>query len=97
MSDKDNIKLKTDTLSSRKSGSSVGVHVKRKRKIIAKPLQKQSESIKSTLVDKKESTNSQVLKNSNMKKNLNHRSKFLNRLYKTSKSQKNKKLIKMKK
>ena len=37
MTDKDNIKLKTDTLSSRKSGSSVGVHVKRKRKIIAKP------------------------------------------------------------
>ncbi len=37
MTDKDNIKLNTDTLSSRKSGSSVGVHVKRKRKIIAKP------------------------------------------------------------
>ena len=37
MTDKDNIKLKTDTLSPRKSGSSVGVHVKRKRKIIAKP------------------------------------------------------------
>ena len=37
MTDKDNIKLKTDTLLPRKSGSSVGVHVKRKRKIIAKP------------------------------------------------------------
>ena len=37
MTDKDNIKLKTDTLSPRKSGSSVGVYVKRKRKIIAKP------------------------------------------------------------
>tara|TARA_Y100000768_G_scaffold385192_1_gene370807 strand:- start:25131 stop:27299 length:2169 start_codon:yes stop_codon:yes gene_type:complete len=35
MTDKDNIKLKTDTLTSRKSGSSSGVHVKRKRKIIA--------------------------------------------------------------
>ena len=37
MTDKDNIKLNTDTLSSRRSGSSVGVHVKRKRKIITKP------------------------------------------------------------
>jgi hypothetical protein len=37
MSEKDNIKLKTDTLSSRKSSPSSGVHVKRKRKIIAKP------------------------------------------------------------
>ena len=37
MTDKDNIKLKTDTLSSRKSDSSVGVHVKRKRKILVKP------------------------------------------------------------
>ena len=36
MTDKDNIKLKT-ILSPRKSGSSVGVHVKEKRKIIAKP------------------------------------------------------------
>ena len=35
MTDKDNIKLKTDTLSSRKSSSSTGVHVKRKRKIVA--------------------------------------------------------------
>ena len=42
MTDKDNIKLKTDTLSSRKSGSSVGVHVKRKRKIIAKPSSSQT-------------------------------------------------------
>ena len=37
MTDKDNIKLKTDTLSTIKSSSSAGVHVKRKRKIIAKP------------------------------------------------------------
>lgn len=36
MSDKDNIKLKSDTLSSRKSTSSSGVHVKRKRRIVAK-------------------------------------------------------------
>ncbi len=37
MTEKDNIKLRTDTLSSRKSAASAGVHVKRKRKIIAKP------------------------------------------------------------
>ena len=42
MTDKDNIKLKTDTLSPRKSGSSAGVHVKRKRKIIAKPSSSQT-------------------------------------------------------
>ena len=36
MSEKDNIKLKSDTLSSRKSTSSSGVHVKRKRRIVAK-------------------------------------------------------------
>ena len=42
MTEKDNIKLKTDTLSSRKSGSSAGVHVKRKRKIIAKPADKKT-------------------------------------------------------
>ena len=42
MTDKDNIKLKTDTPSPRKSGSSIGVHVKRKRKIIAKPLSSQT-------------------------------------------------------
>ena len=41
MSEKDNIKLKTDTLSSRKSSASAGVHVKRKRKIIAKPVSKE--------------------------------------------------------
>jgi hypothetical protein len=40
MSEKDNIKLKTDTLSSRKSSASAGVHVKRKRKIIAKTVTK---------------------------------------------------------
>ena len=37
MSEKDNIKLKTATLSSRKSSASAGVHVKRKRKVITKP------------------------------------------------------------
>ena len=42
MSEKDNIKLKTDTLSSRKSSASAGVHVKRKRKIVAKPVSKES-------------------------------------------------------
>ncbi len=52
MTDKDNIKLKTDTLSSRKSGSSVGVHVKRKRKIIVKPTSAQASE--SSLSVKKE-------------------------------------------
>tara|TARA_B100000035_G_scaffold307647_1_gene311219 strand:+ start:1996 stop:4158 length:2163 start_codon:yes stop_codon:yes gene_type:complete len=56
MTEKDNIKLKTDTLSARKSGSSAGVHVKRKRKIITKPattkLTEQSTSVKK--VSKKE-------------------------------------------
>jgi len=37
MTEKDNIKLKADTVSPRKTGTSAGVHVKRKRKIIAKP------------------------------------------------------------
>ena len=36
MTEKDNIKLKTDTISPRKTGTSAGVHVKRKRKIITK-------------------------------------------------------------
>ena len=54
MTDKDNIKLKTDTLSSRKSGSSAGVHVKRKRKIIAKPSSSQATySSRSTKKDEK--------------------------------------------
>ena len=54
MTDKDNIKLKTDTLSSRKSGSSAGVHVKRKRKIIAKPSSSQTpQSSRSTKKEKK--------------------------------------------
>ncbi len=48
MTEKDNIKLKPDTLSSRKSASSAGVHVKRKRKIINKT------------VDKKPSKNSEI-------------------------------------
>ena len=54
MTDKDNIKLKTDTLSSRKSGTSAGVHVKRKRKIITKPSSTQasdfSQSIKKEVI-----------------------------------------------
>ena len=41
MTDKDNIKLKTDTPSPRKAVH-LGVHVKRKRKIIAKPLSSQT-------------------------------------------------------
>ena len=55
MSEKDNIKLKTDTLSSRKSGSSAaGVHVKRKRKIIAKPTIKDKKINDNNSLEKKE-------------------------------------------
>ena len=48
MTDKDNIKLKTQTLSSRKNISSTGVHVKRKRKIIAKELTSKTKEINKT-------------------------------------------------
>ena len=53
MTDKDNIKLKTDTLSSRKSSSSAGVHVKRKRKIIPNSVPSNKTNTKD---QKKEST-----------------------------------------
>ena len=54
MSEKDNIKLKTDTLSTRKSGSPAsGVHVKRKRKIIAKPAIKDQKINDTSVVEKK--------------------------------------------
>ena len=53
MTDKDNIKLKTNTLSSRKSTSATGVHVKRKRKIIANSTSSKKINIKE---EKKEST-----------------------------------------
>ena len=53
MTDKDNIKLKTNTLSSRKSTSSTGVHVKRKRKIITNSASSKKINIKE---EKKEST-----------------------------------------
>ena len=54
MTEKDNIKLKTDTLSSRKSASSAGVHVKRKRKIITKKLDsKANEPVKTVQKDQK--------------------------------------------
>ena len=57
MTDKDNIKLKTDTPSPRKSGSSIGVHVKRKRKIIAKPPSSQTpHSSRSTKKEEKKET-----------------------------------------
>ena len=49
MTDKDNIKLKTDTLSSRKSGTSAGVHVKRKRKILVKPSSAQASDSSRTI------------------------------------------------
>ena len=54
MSEKDNIKLKTDTLSSRKSSASVGVHVKRKRKIIAKTVTKDPVKTNEIPLEKKE-------------------------------------------
>ena len=44
MTEKDNIKLKTDTLTSRKNSSPVGIHVKRKRKITAQTSSTQSKS-----------------------------------------------------
>ena len=62
MSEKDNIKLKTDTLSSRKSSASVGVHVKRKRKIIAKSASEDSLKKNDASAVKKEVKNSSSLK-----------------------------------
>ena len=57
MTEKDNIKLKTDTLSSRKSASSAGVHVKRKRKIITKKLDsKANEPLKTAQKELKKET-----------------------------------------
>ena len=54
MTEKDNIKLKTDTLTSRKNNSPVGVHVKRKRKIITQTSTAQSDpSSKITKTDSK--------------------------------------------
>jgi len=57
MSEKDNIKLKTATLSSRKSSASAGVHVKRKRKIITKPISVQEVKAKDAPLEKKENVN----------------------------------------
>ena len=54
MSEKDNIKLKTATLSSRKSSASAGVHVKRKRKVITKPRSTQEVKAKDAPLEKKE-------------------------------------------
>ena len=70
MSEKDNIKLKTDTLSSRKSSASVGVHVKRKRKIIAKPVSKEQVIRNDVSVEKKELINSSTIKKTNDEKKL---------------------------
>ena len=68
MSEKDNIKLKTDTLSVRKSSASVGVHVKRKRKIIAKPVSKESVRATDASVEKKELINSSLTQKTNNEK-----------------------------
>ena len=53
MTDKDNIKLKTSTLSSRKSATSTGVHVKRKRKIITKPVSQKVNELPATVKNEK--------------------------------------------
>ena len=71
MSEKDNIKLKTDTLSSRKSSASVGVHVKRKRKIIAKPVLENPVKTQDASVEKKEPVKSPSLKTTNTEKRVN--------------------------
>ena len=63
MTEKDNIKLKTDTLSSRKSSSSTGVHVKRKRKIITNPTPSKKINIKD---EKKESVEISVSNQKNI-------------------------------
>jgi translation initiation factor IF-2 len=68
MSEKDNIKLKTDTLSSRKSNASAGVHVKRKRKIIAKSTPSHPVSTKDVTDEKKKLVNSPSLKTTNNQK-----------------------------
>ena len=71
MSEKDNIKLKTDTLSSRKSSASVGVHVKRKRKIIAKPVSTNPVRTSDISVEKKEVANSSPIKKTSNEKKAN--------------------------
>ena len=63
MTEKDNIKLKTDTLSSRKSTSSTGVHVKRKRKIITNSTPSKKTNIKE---EKKESVEISVSNQKNI-------------------------------
>jgi translation initiation factor IF-2 len=68
MSEKDNIKLKTDSLSSRKSSASVGVHVKRKRKIIAKPALKEPLRTNDVSAEKRALTNSSAIKKTNNEK-----------------------------
>jgi translation initiation factor IF-2 len=71
MSEKDNIKLKTDTLSSRKSSASAGVHVKRKRKIIAKTVAKDPDIKNDIPLQKKESINSTSSKKTSNEKTTN--------------------------
>ena len=67
MTDKDNIKLKTDTLSSRKSGSSVGVHVKRKRKIVVKSTSTQASDTSHSL---KKEEKKEIIKDNAHKDNI---------------------------
>ncbi len=61
MADKDNIKLKSDTLSSRKSAASAGVHVKRKRKIITNTAV--SKKTNEPKLEKKENIDTEIKKN----------------------------------
>ena len=97
MSEKDNIKLKTATLSSRKSSASAGVHVKRKRKIITKPVSTQEVKAKDAPLEKKENLNLSSQKvNLNEKKN-NSSAKASEPPTQDIKSPKNKKMIKNKK
>ena len=95
MSEKDNIKLKTDTLSSRKSSASAGVHVKRKRKIITKPATtKHSDVISDTSIEKKESTNPSSLKIKNNEKKPNSSTNVSEPLIQDNKSSKKQKIDK---
>ena len=97
MSEKDNIKLKTATLSSRKSSASAGVHVKRKRKIITKPISTQEVKAKDAPLEKKEDVNLSSQKVSLNEKKNNSSAKASEPLHRTLRLQKNKKLIKTKK
>jgi len=93
MSEKDNIKLKTDTLSTRKSGSPAsGVHVKRKRKIVAKPVSKDQKIDETSFVEKKQASKpseDKITSTKSITKELLKISEAINNDNKSSKKQKN--------